>query len=307
MKKFISKLILFKLTFIFILALAFALPATPRVSKSLLFGKIKKDSLLKNSLSPKIIFIGGSNLSFGLNSQIIKDSLKRNPINTAIHVNIGIKHMIDNTFQYIKKNDIVVIVLEYSHYYKDLNHGTEELLRSIVDINFKDIKHLNIYQIVNLIKYIPKYSLSKVDPTEYFNIIESEFYSINSFNQFGDANAHWNEKRKIVKPYDEIKGDFNLDVLNYIEEFNNAISNKGAALLVSYPTFQASSFDNNIKQIKKVEDELINSGFELLGYPERYKMNDSLIFDTPYHLSKEGVDLRTQLLIEDIKKSIKNY
>ena len=48
-------------------------------------------------------------------------------------------------------------------------------------------------------------------------------------------------------------------------------------------------------------------GFELLGYPERYRMNDSLMFDTTYHLSKKGVDLRTQLLIEDIKKSIKNF
>ena len=68
MKKFITKLILFPLTFV-VLTLVFGLglPATPRASKSLIYAKIKKDSLLKNSLSPRIIFIGGSNLSFGLN------------------------------------------------------------------------------------------------------------------------------------------------------------------------------------------------------------------------------------------------
>ena len=306
MKKFLKRILTFIIPFVIILFFGIFLPTTPRASKSLLMSKIKKDSLLLTIPSPRIIFLGGSNLSFGLNSQIIKDSLKRNPINTAIHVNIGIKHMIDNALQYIQKDDIVVLVLEYSHYYKDLNHGTEELLRSITDINIKDIKHLNIYQIVNLIKYIPKYSLSKVDPTEYFNIIESKFYSINSFNQFGDVNAHWNEKRKIVEPYDEIKGDFNLDVLNYIEEFNNAISNKGATLLVSYPSYQETSFDISKVTIQKIHKELLKTSLSIIDSPERYKFSDTLIYNTPYHLTKKGVDLRTNLLLQGIQRTLTN-
>jgi D-alanyl-lipoteichoic acid acyltransferase DltB (MBOAT superfamily) len=99
---------------------------------------------------------------------------------------------------------------------------------------------------------------------------------------------------------------YNFFLENFVDDFRIRLNKKNASLYITYPSFQASSFDNNIKQIKKVEDELINSGFELLGYPERYRMNDSLMFDTTYHLSKKGVDLRTQLLIEDIKKSIKN-
>ena len=303
MKKFISKLILFILTFIFILALAFALPATPRVSKSLLFGKIKKDSLLKNSLSPKIIFIGGSNLSFGLNSQIIKDSLRHNPINTAIHASIGLQHMMNNTIQYVNEGDIIVIAPEYQQFFGRFVYGGEELLRTIAEVKYAPLK---INQIKNIYKFFPKLAFSKINPFNYIFVRESDVYSVNSFNEYGDVYTHWGlEQRKIV-PTLGIDHDYNPNTLKLIDDFRIRLNKKNASLYITYPSFQASSFDNNIKQIKKVEDELINSGFELLGYPERYRMNDSLMFDTTYHLSKKGVDLRTQLLIEDIKKSIKN-
>jgi len=32
---------------------------------------------------------------------------------------------------------------------------------------------------------------------------------------------------------------------------------------------------------------------------------DSLLFDSPWHLNKQGVDLRTRLLIEDLKTTLK--
>lgn len=34
-------------------------------------------------------------------------------------------------------------------------------------------------------------------------------------------------------------------------------------------------------------------------------MPDSLMFDSPYHLLKKGVDYKTQLLIEDLKTKLK--
>ena len=43
--------------------------------------------------------------------------------------------------------------------------------------------------------------------------------------------------------------------------------------------------------------------FNLLSNPERYIIPDSLIFNSEYHLTKKGVDMRTFLLIEDLKKA----
>ncbi len=300
MKKFIIKLTLFLLTFIvIILFLGLGLPATPKDSKSLLFAQIKKDSLLKNTPSPRIIFVGGSNLSFGLNSQIIKDSLDLNPINTTIHAAIGLEYMMDNTLQYVNEGDIVVVAAEYQHFFGNFVYGGEELLRLITDVKYTKLK---INQIKNIYKFFPKLAFSRINPFNYIFVRESDIYSVNSFNEYGDVYTHWLMKQKKIKPNLGINDDYNPNTIELINDFRIDLKKKNASLFLTYPGFQASSFDNNIKQIKKVENELISSGFELLGYPERYRINDSLMFNTPYHLSKEGVDLRTQLLIEDIKK-----
>ena len=67
------------------------------------------DVRLRNAASPRLILVGGSNLSLGINSQMLKDSLALNPINTGISVGIGLCYMLDNTLKHVRKNDIVVV------------------------------------------------------------------------------------------------------------------------------------------------------------------------------------------------------
>lgn len=306
MKRFIQKTILFALPFAVVILIGIFLPTTPRASKSLLMAAVEKDSLLLKTPPPRIIFVGGSNLSFGLNSQMVKDSLQLNPINTAIHASIGIKFMLENTLDYVQNGDIVVFVPEYHHFYRSLDFGSEELLRTVFDVNPKNIKHLNISQIANISTYLPKYSLTKLKPTEYLNVTESDIYSVNSFNQFGDTYTHWGMERQDFALYPPIRGKFNHEVIDFLEEINCTIKGQGALLLVTFPAFQDKSFDVCVKQIKEVESELLNSTLNVIGTADRYKIPDSLLFNSPYHLNKNGVDYRTRMMINDIKKAQSN-
>jgi hypothetical protein len=43
----------------------------------------------------------------------------------------------------------------------------------------------------------------------------------------------------------------------------------------------------------------------ILGSPERYEFPDTLIFNAVYHLTKKGLDLRTNNLIADLRKVLK--
>lgn len=303
MIRFIKKIVIFILPIVAVIILGIFLPTTPRASKSLLMASVNKNLLLKSTTSPRIIFVGGSNLSFGLNSQIIKDSLQINPINTAIHASIGIKFMLDNTLDYVQNGDIVVLVPEYSHFYRSLNFGSEELMRTIFDVNLKNIEYLNNFQIKNIFPYLYKYSLTKFNPNEYINVNESDVYSVNSFNQFGDTYTHWGMEQQAFSSYPPITDKFNYEVIKYIEEFSFAVKGKGAILLVTFPSFQETSFNKSIVAIQKVEDKLFKSSLMVIGTPERYRIPDSLMFNTPYHLNKQGVDYRTKLLIQDIEKT----
>ncbi len=304
MRKYILKTSLFISPFILFVIIGVCMPTTPRASLSLLMAETSKNTLLQNTPSPRIIFVGGSNLSFGLNSQEIKDSLGLNPINTSIQASIGIKYMMDNTMKYIRKGDIVVLVPEYQLYYNSLNQGSKELMRTVFDVNFYNIKNLNIIQFINILPLLPEYAITKFKPSEYHpKVDEDDIYAVNSFNQYGDAFRHWTKKDqhdKIVPI--QLKNEFNPRVIDYLISQNKKLEKKGAVLLISYPCFQESSYLSSLERIEKVEKELKKSGLNIIGTPERYKMADTLMFNTPYHTNKTGVDRRTKRVIEDIRE-----
>ena len=72
---------------------------------------------------------------------------------------------------------------------------------------------------LNIVKYIPKYTVSKFKSTEYINVKENMVYGVNSFNQYGDTYTHWELGRKKFKPYSKIRGEFNQSVMERIKEF----------------------------------------------------------------------------------------
>ena len=308
MKRLILKTLVFISLLILLFGLCLFLPPTPRALKSCYVAEITKDSLLANVSSPRIIFVGGSNVCFGLNSQTIKDSLMINPINTSIGQPLGIKYMLENTMEYVKKGDIIVFIPEYRSFYRDWHQGSEELFRTTVDFNKKKIRLLNFKQMNNCFPYAGKVILSKFEKYEYVDVIESDVFSVSSFNQYGDVDAHWNlENRHDFEPFKAIDiTTYNPKVMTGIKLIANKLQEKGCIFLISYPCFQETSFNNKKEAIRQVEEEYHVHGFTVLGNPERYMMPDSLMFDSPYHLNKQGVDRRTKLLIEDLKTFLQN-
>jgi hypothetical protein len=305
MGKFLVKIAIFTTITISVIIAGLLLPATPGASKSHLCTIIQKDSLLANTDSPRIIFIGGSNIGFGLNSQMIKDSLHINPINTGLNASLGIKYMFDNTAQYIKEGDIVIAPLEYIHFTNDYNHCSEPLLKIVMDVNKKYLRLLNFRQAFNLLSYIPRHTISKFNPRAYLppfgNI--NPAYDVNSCNQYGDACAHWNKENQVFKPDDRLDA-FNQQIIGKIKDFEKTVEQKGGVLYITYPSYVEKSFRASEDIISTIQDEL-ERHFKVLGTPERYMMPDSLMFDTSYHPNKKGLDIRTARLIEDIRDILK--
>lgn len=303
MELFLKKLGIFFSLLAVLLMVGILLPTTPRSSGNFLFGQAKKDSLLIQVPSPRIILVGGSNLSFGINSQLIHDSLSINPVNTAIHANLGLVYIMEHVLPFIKQNDVVIISPEYHQFYGDIAYGSEELLRTLIEISPDEIKKIDKKQVINIIPELPKYSFSKFKPSEYFTKPDlTGIYSVNSFNSYGDAYIHWNQSPQKGEPDQTISSSFNKNIIRKMQKFEQDIKDKGAVLYVTFPGYAASSFANNQHKIAKVYNELKNYRFNLISKPGEYKMPDSLIFNTNYHLTKQGVDIRTRLLIDNLKQ-----
>lgn len=302
MKKFLKRIFIFLTLGGLIFVSGMFLPTTPKASKYVLFSKKTKDSLLQNVSSPRIVFIGGSNIVFELNCQLIKDSLNLNPINTGSTATVGLTYMINNTEPYIRKGDIVVLSPEYQHYFGKFAYGNQDMLRMVFDVDFETIKTLNKLQWINLIKKSPSYFASKFNYKEYINVRTDPVYNLSIYNEFGDSVNHWDLKKSEITPDDFSKRSFNNRLIKELLDFEKRMIKKGVKIYFTYPGFQSTSFDLNKSKIEKVEKELNNAGFNLLGTAERYRMPDSLMFDTPYHLIREGVKYRTELLIQDLQK-----
>ena len=228
-----------------------------------------------------------------------------NVINTGVEFALGIKYMLRATSGFIKKGDIIIISPEYHQFFGDFAYGETELLYTIIDILPQTSKYLDLYQYYKLIPFVPTYIQSKFKGL--FEVSDNDttigVYDRKSFNTFGDAIIHWKMHKKEIPPF-PIKGNINNDVFVELNNFREIVDAKKAMLLITFPCFQDLSFAKSSVKIKEIELILRKNGFNLLSNPERYVFPDSLTFDTPYHLTKEGVDLRTTLLIQDIRKVV---
>ena len=302
-KDFLKKLLLFLSVLVLLTVVGVLLPATPRASTSHLFFKLKMDSLLKNVKPPRLILLGGSNLSLSINSELLKDSLHLNPINTGISWDIGFQYMFDNTVKYVRPGDIIVASLEYEQFYDGKMFGGEHLLRTIFDVAPGEFFQLNFKQYVRMFPGIPYYAISKYNVGEYFFERDpSEIYDRGSINQYGDNCKHWSLPSKIVPVSDPLPAEYDEQAFDKLEEFESEIKAKGATLLFTFPALQESSFEIRKEGIKAIENAFRKRDFILVGSPERYLMPDALLFDNPYHLIKAGVDVRTNLLIQDLRQ-----
>lgn len=300
MGRFFKQIFLFFIIFGLIFLVGIFLPVTPGAKSNMLSYKVQKDSLLQNVASPRIIFIGGSNLVFGLNSQMIKDSLKINPINNGLAASMGLIYMMDDVLPYIRSGDYVVLAPEYQNFYGSFAYGGNDLLRLLMDVQRSGFYNLRRKQWANLIKSWPTYFMTKFRYRSYFFDSENDIYGKHIFNEYGDSDFHWNLEKQDFPPLNPIDDDFNLALIDEILDFKEKINKKGAILLVTYPSCQTTSIDINKDQVNKIREELEETELLLIGTPQRYGFPDSLMFNQVYHLTKEGVDKRTQFLIEDI-------
>jgi hypothetical protein len=63
--------------------------------------------------SPRIVFIGGSNLAFGLDSPVVRDRLGREPINAALHAGLGLEFILNEGLDFLRPGDVAVVSVEY--------------------------------------------------------------------------------------------------------------------------------------------------------------------------------------------------
>lgn len=285
----------------------FFIPDT--VSKNNLLAAITdKHQLLKNAGEKKIVFVGGSNVSFGLDSKKIVERFNIPVINMGIHGGLGLKYVVNDIKPYINTGDIIIMTPEYENFYTDNFYGEMELVALLFDIDPAGKKLIDAKQWMHLFKYIPTYSAKKIK-NYLLSLLhkqkqpkQPDIYSKESFNQYGDAYIHWTmpDQNFMLSKKNPENEQVNPEVISFIVNFEKYVENKGAQLIILPPVIESQSFSNQEEIINLIAAALIKKGIPFLCKPERYKFSKDYFFNSFYHTNKKGVDLRTQLVIEDL-------
>jgi hypothetical protein len=271
-----------------------------------------KDESLKKMNAGKILFLGGSNLSFGLDSKEVSEAFQRPVMNMGIHAGVGLRYIVNSTKPFIRENDIVVLVPEYENFYSDNFYGEMELVSSIFDVHPEGKKHIDARQWLFLLQYMPVYAAKKIR-----NAIGSAFskadtsvnvYHRRSFNVFGDAFLHWSLPDQDFMSAHQLKGEerVNPEVIGFLADLKKYVIEKKAKLIILPPVIEQQSFQNLGEVIGKINSDLSKAGVSFASAPVTYSYSRKYFFNSYYHPNKKGVDLRTVQVISDLKKILGN-
>lgn len=312
MKEFIKKILAF--LFLVVITLSLSLFFVPDIvaQRSLLAAVVDKHGMADAIKTKKIIFIGGSNVSFGLNSEVIQKAFNRPVINMGVHAGMGLKYIACEAKPFIRKGDVVVLVPEYENFYTENFYGEMELVQVLFDVDRSGKQYVDAEQWLHLYKYIPTFAAKKIK--NYISSLWhkepiSEVIDVSdrgSFNDFGDAYIHWTLPDQGYMSCRPNTGDekINQAAISFVSSFKDYVTDLGATFVILPPVIEERSFTNQKKIISGITIELNKKGISFAAQPERYRLPQGLFFNSYYHPNKRGVDLRTSLVVEDLSRII---
>ncbi len=265
--------------------------------------RLKHQLLEKNKTKKKIIFIGGSNLALGMNSNEVQSSFPDYEIiNYGHKFHYGLDFYISEIKPYLNREDIVVIVPEYQLILNDYfgnqplaKLSIEELYYSDFEINISPRDFLSYAN--ERIRFLIKLRNGSF-PNKYSH------NRISAFNKFGDCTAHWNWSHKKNENYHD-PNEINLIGIHYPKNFIDTYKKRGIHFILVPPMYEKNSFvlsenliDANVKFFKEI-------GLTYAYPTDEMILDSEYFYDSPYHLLHKGVEIKTDIIISIITKEIK--
>ena len=280
----------------------------------------KKDMLLSRK-SPRIILIGGSNLTT-INSRLIEVELNRSGeggfsiANMGLWGGLSIGQYLDELKPYLKKSDKIVICQEYAtmlskDYFSYINTNKESkkffFLMSPENHLLQNIKKQDYFELIEII-----ITLNQLKMKSYiYNLLNLDFNKMfksgfqryeKDYNEFGDRTLPFKIRRPlhssgVIMEKPVIKN------LSYLKKFKIYGEKKGINLFFIFPPFPEKEYIINKKQINSLyylikndfEIKTLNSPVENI-YPEEY------FADTVNHLQPKWEKIRTGKMILQLKE-----
>lgn len=321
MRLFVGKLLYFMLVQGFIWTGVVALYITYETINPDGFGKgypaaaIDKHYRLAQRPLPRIVFVGGSNLVFGLDSAEIERSLGHHTVNMGLDLSLGLDFMLREIKPYLARGDVVVVSPEYEQFI-DMYPGKVTTLFSEAayyppSIRFFGYKHLALFldQGLVVIGGITRAAMRFVTEGVSGEQHSNNPYVRSAFNEYGDITRHHDLGRRniTITQFASTSPDSITRVIDRLNQFSDHCRREGIAVFYSYPPLFRGQLQAYAEIIHDIASNLTRRlHFPILDTPEEMGFTADYMFDHEYHLTLAGKQIRTNRLIARLRKELPN-
>jgi len=281
----------------------------PTEKNSYLSAVIDKQARLRSLESPKLVFVGGSNLSFSLDSPRVERELGMPVANMGLGIYAGMRFMLDSVAPRLGRGDLVVISAEYQ-LYRGLYNGEDELLE-VLEAFPEGLKTIHWKaQALPLLRALPAYVKNKTNRTLAMLVQKSDphcVYCRKAFDKYGDLVAQAGQPGKDVATMALFRskneeGPIESDAIAGLRHFVATAEAAGARVVLMFPAVPEPLYEKNRAKLDEVYERVKKDvPVPILGSPAENTMDPRYFWDWVYHLVPEGRDIRTGVIIERLR------
>lgn len=264
---------------------------------------LDKMDRLKTLEGPKLVLIGNSNLPFGMDSEMLEAEIGMPVVNMGLHGGMGNAFHEEMAKTNVQPGDIYVIC------HTEYNDTGDAMDPSLTWITIEN--HFGLWRLVR-----PEYYGEMKDAASTYvkkliglwvdgsgNEATEDAYSRMAFNQYGD-----DVYERPVQQYDAI--DFSTQKEPYVEdacinrlnELNAYLTARGAYMVVAGYPIANGEFTPLVSVYEDFQAELEEKlDCPVISYFPEYMFDYQYFYDTLFHLTDEGVEMRTSILVEDLQ------
>lgn len=274
---------------------------------------IDKHKIAYDTRSPKVLWVGGSSGSFGINSDTLQKFFGRPVINMSFIAPLGTYFLTNDALKEVHKGDIVFISTEY-----DIEkYSTPPVIYEAVDYYPEGAGYIEKdTTLVDFIGHRVKHKLSNIKKL-FWNVFskneaasatvddKTSVYFRSAFSSKGDIISHVNNTPKPVDFFLFPGAPINYtQQINDLNHFVKEAEKKGAdEVYFVFPPIAQSTYQYGKVAIEAVEKQLkTDLKCKILGKAQDFVRKDSSFFDSFYHLKPATRDLNTQRIIELYKE-----
>lgn len=263
---------------------------------------VPKNERLRAIGSPKVVLIGGSNLSYGVDSKRLEEAFCKPVANMGLTALVGFRFAVDEVIGELGEDDVVIVSLENSMFTRPDRY--EDALATVVDYRPAALALLPWYQRPRMIVALGVLHAQSLRD----HVFESwrqgwraPVYRKRVFNAQGDLVNQLEEPRMAIPPPDPDEFDALFAAEGFwpiAERLMTAAEARGAKVVFSWCPLAERV--NLPEERAKLSATLMEHGLTVAGTPSDYVYADSLFYDSWYHLHLHGRRVRTERMVKDV-------